>query len=432
MTICNPGEIIEEVKKQLAVHKSIGAITQEFQYELEYMLKNCKNSMLPFPSIDFRMWSECNTPMKLLAIDFGGSVIKFAVISMPLCQLEFKDDMEIQTRIVDLKFFDVIVEWICTRLTQHFHADDFLDLKVAITFSFPLNSNNEIVAMGKGYKMSPEIEGISILDILKQSFDRQSDRYQGNFTFEIKDVINDSLAVHMSSKFLEKDDNDKISLIVGTGVNSCFEVQFQDLPQFKQDIISQFTDKTPERVLINSELGFLGARSKAIEQSIFDTNIDTDMPLESVTSGKWIPQLLKNILAYYNLAPRNGIDKVDFSGKLVNDILDPTKEDSLLELWEIEELVLIKRITELIINRGAIYLVAALNAIRKFVNPEVYISKRSVDIDYVGSFLQKCSYYQERILLHSKNRMTLQFLENSNLYGCAIMTYDSIITDDPK
>lgn len=432
MTICNPEKIIEEVKSQLAVHRSIGSITEDFEYELEYMLKNCQKAMLPFPSIDFRMWSDCNTPMKLLAIDFGGSVVKFAVISMPACQLEFKDDMELDTRTVDFRFFDVIVEWICMRLVHHISSDTVIDLKVAITFSFPLNANNEIVAMGKGFKMSPEVRGISILDILKQSFDRFADLYRGRFAFDIKEVINDSLAVHMSSKFLEKDDNDKISLIVGTGVNSCFEVQFEDLPQFKKDIIMQFSERISDRVLINSELGFLGSISKAIEQSNFDINIDSDMPLESVTSGKWIPQLLKNIIAYYNLVPKYGLDDVEFTGKLVNDILDKNKRNDLEQYWENEEIMIIRKITELLINRAAIYLVAAMNAIRKFVNPEVYISKRSVDIDYVGSFLHKCKYYQERISFHSKNYITLQFLEDSNLYGCAIMTYDSIITDNPQ
>ena len=48
-------------------------------------------------------------------------------------------------------------------------------------------------------------------------------------------------------------------------------------------------------------MGFLGRDSKSIEFGNFDTNIDDKMPLESITSGKWIPQILHNIIRYYNL-----------------------------------------------------------------------------------------------------------------------------------
>ena len=90
MTIANPEKILEEVKSQLGVRQSLATITEKFQEELDFMLKNCKKSMLPFPQVCCRGWSEYNEPMDMLAIDFGGSVLKFAVINMPQCKMELK------------------------------------------------------------------------------------------------------------------------------------------------------------------------------------------------------------------------------------------------------------------------------------------------------------------------------------------------------
>lgn len=428
MTIANPEKILEEVKSQLGVRQSLATITEKFQEELDFMLKNCKKSMLPFPQVCCRGWSEYNEPMDMLAIDFGGSVLKFAVINMPQCQMELKYELEIKSKVVDFKFFDNIVEWICNRIPINNERSLPRKFIVAITFSFPVNANNEIVAMGKGFRMSPELKGISILDILKQSFDRLEKEYSSSFTFEISNVINDSLAVHMTSKYLQSDNNDKISLILGTGVNSCFEVQYEDLPQFKKDILTQFSDDYREKVLINSEMGFLGRYSKSIEFGNFDTNIDDKMPLESITSGKWIPQILHNIIRYYNLLPMVGDEEIKYDGRLICEILSDGEcpSEYLLSLWDYEVYQIIRQITKLLINRAAIYLVAAIIAIRKFVSPEIYFTKGGIDIDYVGSFLNYCQYYQERIHLHSKGMVKLQFLNNSNLYGCAITAYSNM------
>ena len=94
------------------------------------------------------------------------------------------------------------------------------------------------------------------------------------------------------------------------------------------------------------------------------------------------------------------------------------------------QLPLVRDIAKLLLNRGAFYLVAALKAIfelKSELNDENENENDStanvMEIGYVGSFLQNCSYYHEQIDFFSENKITLKFMEDSNLIGAAIAAF---------
>lgn len=353
-------------------------------------------------------------PDTFLAIDFGGSTLKFALISMPSCQIVFQDGFDITARLVDHKFFDTMITWISFKLNEYLAGEvqrpKFL---VSITFSFPLNDKLEIITMGKGFEMSLDILGKSVKEILSSSFDRVlSDLPGRRFDVEVCDVINDSVAVYLTSKFMCK--NESVSLILGTGINSCFELSPEKVP------IKKRLHNTPGNCnyLMNVEAGFLG--NDVINVTKFDYNGDSErnMPLEDISSGKWLPIAFANILKQYHIV---GFDSTSMDGEMLVEIAENRYKGQL----DRDSLRLAREISRLLIQRGAFYVVAMLFAVGSLVNRDINDNKNSevIEVGYVGSFLAHSNYYKSQIALFSQNRMHFQFLHNSNLLGAAVATY---------
>lgn len=406
--------ILSQLREQLVPSESLEYVSRRFQLELKKRLEKSEESMIVGGWVPQKcvIKTDEQFPNFFLAIDFGGSSLKFALISMPSCQIVFQDGFDITIRFVDHKFFDTIIAWISFKLNEYLAGEVYMPkFLVSITFSFPLNDNLEIITMGKGFEMSLDILHKSVKDLIASSFDRVLSQLPlKRFEVELCDVINDSIAVYLTSKFMCK--NESISLILGTGINSCFELYPGNIP----------AKKRPHRVpsnsncLVNVEAGSLG--NDLVNLTKFDYHGDSErnMPLEDITSGKWLPMMFTKVLKQY------GISDFDFNcidGELLIEIVEGRYKSRLNN----ETSGLVQEIAKLIIQRGAFYVVAMLLAVGSLINEDISNNKGSIEVGYVGSFLANSKYYQSQIDLFSQSQMRLQFLHDSNLIGAAVATY---------
>lgn len=345
--------------------------------------------------------------------------------------------MEIENKLVNIPFFDNIVRTVVLQLNDYFLTNYHIfkshsgkDISVSITFSFPLNQNNEITVMGKTFVLTDEIKGQPIDDILQKAFDKYSASYMnGKFKFWInKNIINDSIAVHLTNKYSrgheneiitneENEDDKMISLILGTGLNVCFEVPFSSLPDFKKPVMEGIYANKKNNVIINSEIGFLGSDIIQLNPG-FDmvSSLEIPMPLENVTAGNSLPKILKRILEFYQIYPEMIIN---FDGKMFCQLVDGQDIKSMISGIDMD---FIRQIALIIIKRASLYLVAAIYAIHDFIhlNGSSKIDK-TIKIGYVGSFLAHCKTYQAMIDQYSCGKIQLQFLPDSSLIGAAII-----------
>lgn len=418
--------LARELESLILPADSIVNVVDQFQEELLSRLQTNTISMLPQCLVPDKR-SRWNPEDKILTIDFGGTRLKFAIISLPQIVIEYNDAFELTYNIVDSNFFNQIIYTICTRLAANGYikkkneSSEASKFFVSVTFSFPLNPEGEVVAMGKGFVMTDTLKGSTVKQLIQSSFDRIiSENIEEFFcTMNVCHVINDAIAVSLTSKFICE--NDSISLIIGTGTNACFEVPYGYLPPFKRDALretlsSSYNKETLnfKHVLINSEIGFIGKNVIALQPFDIHGAISYEMPLECVTSGKWLPLSLKNILLQYNIIPKNF--PVEFNGELVCQLA----EGSTNAWFENEHYALICQIARLLIKRAAFYVAAIVQAVDIITGCKNY---NFIHIGYVGSFLHNSNFYREQIKYYSSIHIKLQFLNHSNLLGAAIATY---------
>ncbi|CAI4047221.1 hexokinase SKDI_12G4740 [Saccharomyces kudriavzevii IFO 1802] len=418
--------IARELARMILPADSIVSVVDQFQEELLSRLQTSAISMLPQCSVpDERL--RWNPKDRILAIDFGGTRLKFAIVSLPQIVIEYDDAFELTYNIVDPTFFNGIIYKICTKLAENGYVkkknetSEVTKFFVSVTFSFPLNAKGEVVAMGKGFVMTNALQGLTVKQLIQSSFERIiSDNFEDfSCAMNVCDVINDAVAVSLTSKFICE--NDSISLIIGTGTNACFEVPYGYLPPFKKDSLretlpSNYNKETLnfKHVLVNSEIGFIGKDVISLQPFDIHGGISYEMPLECVTSGKWLPLSLRNILLQYNIIPKNF--PIEFNGELVCQLA----EDSANTWFEDQYYSLICQIARLLIKRAAFYVAAIVQAIDIITGCKNY---NFIHVGYVGSFLQHSTFYREQIKYYSSIDIKLQFLNHSNLLGAAIATY---------
>lgn len=422
-------EILYEIESKLIPTESLDSISYKFKQEIQQRLIESNNSMLP----SFLKQRSTNFIKNdnILAIDFGGTNLKFAIFkTYPAYSIQYMNSITVENKLVDLEFFNNIVETIILEINDYFTSQQIIiskDISISITFSFPLNNNNEITVMGKNFILTDEIKGKPINKILQLAFNKFAKIHMnGRIKFKVNEnIINDSIAVHLTNKYMrrnEQNEKDKkqrknISLILGTGLNTCFEIPFNKLPNFKKNFCSNnnIIDMN-EDVIINSEMGFLGGNGIIKLCNEFDivSNLKMPMPLENITSGNYLPQILKRILNYYNVYPELTIN---FDGEMFCQLVEGEDIKSMLNNVDIE---FIREIALIILERASIYIVAAIQAVNSFVNNDEKREK-TINIGYVGSFLAYGKTYQEMIDKHSKGNINLQFLPDSSLIGAAVI-----------
>lgn len=454
----NKSEILEEVRDFLVPQESIDSIANKFKIELEDRLANSFNSMLPTFFRTNSNTAEKNSAVQsnnlncaetissiILAIDFGGTNLRFALFTTkPTYNIKYIKTITIENRLVNKCFFENIVSNIINNLADEFLKLNFknLTVPVSITFSFPLDTENKITVMGKNFIVSNEIKDIPIDILLQEVFDNLTQNTilsNRRINFKINaNILNDSIAVHLTNEYLiqgsqltpnNNDTNSEIdmatmSLILGTGLNVCFELPYGKLPYFKQSSINKNNHtnqpSSMDKIIINSELGFLG--NNIIQLSPFDiiNELTMPMPLENISSGNYLPKILKKILNYYNIYPELTIQ---FDGEMFINLLEG--KDLKLVIDHID-LNFLCSLSKIIVERSSIYLVSAIKAINMLINENNNnsnnnnLTDNNLNIGYVGSFLAHSPIYQEQIIDKSNGNINLVFLKDSSLIGAAI------------
>ncbi|AET37396.1 hexokinase Ecym_1144 [Eremothecium cymbalariae DBVPG len=378
--------------------------------ELGIRLINSSTSMLTSGIIpgSFKDTKDRGNNHYILAIDFGGTTCKSAIISRHEFKIVDVHTFDVPFRVLDTFFFDTIIQSVCGWVYEY-TGDRLFHFQVGITFSFPLNSRNEITTMGKGFTMTEEVCNISVQTLIQRSFCHVLARNKKyGFKVSLCGVINDSVAVFLTNKVIYGN-NDTV-MILGTGLNFCFTLPYEMIPKSKLPV----NYRKGDWVLINSEAGFLG--SGYLPLGRFDQHHTEKsapyMPLEYLASGKWIPKSLENALCSSGKLPSKNIV---FNGELICDILDAINRDLFGADFE-----MIQEITRLLIDRAAIYIYAVIKGIYRF--RDGHDIEKPIVIGFTGSFLHYCKYYYKKLLEVSGGMVRYNFLPDSNLLGAAIHT----------
>lgn len=110
--------LARELESLILPADSIVNVVDQFQEELLSRLQTNTISMLPQCLVPDKR-SRWNPEDKILTIDFGGTRLKFAIISLPQIVIEYNDAFELTYNIVDSNFFNQIIYTICTRLAAN-------------------------------------------------------------------------------------------------------------------------------------------------------------------------------------------------------------------------------------------------------------------------------------------------------------------------
>ncbi|CCE61838.1 hypothetical protein TPHA_0B01640 [Tetrapisispora phaffii CBS 4417] len=411
--------IVGEVRKKFIPKDDAAELKVKFLAELEWRLQNSKYSMLPSRLVHGSIKAP-NSNNRYISIDFGGTTLKIAIMKYDSdeknFEIAYQNSMNITSKIVDWKFFEELVFWICQQLNEQCDFSNELTFLISTTFSSPLDDNNKIVSMGKGFELMDELKDISLNAILKKLFNKYKSNNIAftNARFQICDIINDSVAVYITGKFTCL--KSQIALILGTGLNSCFELPNFMLPEYKAQ---HYDIETSQKVIINAEAGFLG--KDFIKLSRFEKGFELDnlnMPMEFITSGKYIPSSFLRLLTYYNIPISK---EIEFDGSTFGAIINGNSNITSSEFKNVcRELAL------LYLERASIYLVAMLEGILELTNNSTTVESDTVNIGYVGSFLANIEEYRNMVEIRSGHKFKLIFLEDSNLKGATIATCTNI------
>ncbi|AAS52826.1 AER143Wp [Eremothecium gossypii ATCC 10895] len=393
--------------EDLSVNQVSRKVAQELQLRLETSTVSMLSSaVIPEDLCEARSASTVAEDF-LLAIDIGGTTLKSAIISTVDFQVTAQWAYDIPHRIVDIAFFNRIVQWVCERVFMHVGRSRYRFL-LGITFSFPLNTKNEITTMGKGFQMTEEVRNVSLRQILEQSFAHiMAHNTKYRFQVSLGGIVNDTVAVFWTNKMLHGGDN--IAMILGTGINFCFALPFAAVPRAKMPIACS----EDVRLLINSEAGFLGANFLPLSQ--FDQHQGEQaapfMPLEYLTAGKWIPLSLRNALAYCDIS---SVRDIEFTGELLGAILDGRASD----FFRADEFPAVQDLARTLVDRAAFCLHATIYGIHRFRHGDDPTG--AITISFAGSFLRFCTYYYEKLKEVSDGKIKYTFLPDSNLLGASL------------
>ncbi|CCH40633.1 Hexokinase-1 [Wickerhamomyces ciferrii] len=426
-------KFISNLRDEFQITNPLNKIHQDFLQSYEKAYKDSQISMIPIFNIP-KTFNHKTTDIngKSLVIDIGGSTIRIGVIDLDTpespIQIQKQWILNEDEKLIDLKFFENLVLKAIDIINEYdddHNNDD--EWKIGITWSFPLNKKNQIITMGKGFHISKEIENASIDELITSIF-----RNKFQINAKIYSIINDSIAVNLSG-LINHDFNSQISFILGTGLNSCINKNYD---------------------LINTELGFFGklpienitkydeqldSRWKNFSNIPYihnETNNENGvfMPLEFLSSGRYVSEILRLIIL--DLLQNNHItdsiplqsiinEPFGLHGKFIcsfdSSLSYQEIQSNLLTNFNInfkdEEIMIFQSIIDILLERTAIYVSQSILSLSKFVHQQ---DQSIINVNYIGSFLYHCKELQSKISKYSHNTIHLNHIEHSSLIGAAV------------
>lgn len=280
-------------------------MSEELQHEFRAKLHSSNISMLPSFNHTLPTGHEQGT---FLALDVGGSTFRIALVRLSGKGTE-RDGMEIvkirsfaiNKPVRDLKgrtFFD----WMAERIEEVLDADEHRadsashPLPMALAWSFPIEQTStrsgSLLAMGKGFCATHGIEGQDMCELIMQSCQKR------RLHVQLQALVNDSSATLLSQAY--RDTSTRLSLILGTGINSAIYLPVSALSPGKYGDRPHSWHAAAKHVLVNTELSMFG--SDVWTGSRWDQHLNAThaipgfQPLEYKVSGRYLGELVRLIL----------------------------------------------------------------------------------------------------------------------------------------
>ncbi|KAI5204792.1 hexokinase-1 [Aureobasidium subglaciale] len=281
--------------------RSLHAMSEQLQAEFHTKLQSSNICMLPSFHYALPTGAESGD---FVALDVGGSTFRIALVHLS-GKKTARDGMEIKRMksfvidepIRDLKgkaFFD----WMATRIEEVLGPDQkaAVPLSMAMSWSFPIEQTSTrsgcILTMGKGFCATHGVEGQDLYELLMSSC------RQRNLQVQLQAIINDSSATLLSQAY--RDPSTRLSLILGTGMNSAIYLPVSALAQEKYGNRSESWHASAEHVLVNTELSMFGKDVLPVTRWDQYLNATHDLPdfqpLEYRVSGRYLGELVRLIL----------------------------------------------------------------------------------------------------------------------------------------
>lgn len=432
----NKNEVIKEIEEQLYISpKEIYNIAGRFEQEMLAGLEGRSSSLKMLPAFVTRPSGK--EKGEILALDFGGSNIRVALVQL-LGDGQFKVIDNISASLRDYSAGREYISKDSTarelfafqarlvrEIVQRNHCEK---VPLAYTFSFPSRQDNirhaELINWSKEID-TPGVEGHNVVQLLKQALQD----YEMDGLLETVAVINDTVGTLLTAAYGDRCTD--IASILGTGHNSCY---------IEPGLYREYKD-----MIVNTESG----NFNKLAISIYDRLLDKDSKqpgkqlLEKQVAGHYMGELFRLILS--------DLIKQD---KLLNGIIPPSlscsytvKAEDLsliigdnslaldnVDMWlkqygvlldiSREELMIIKDIASIISLRSARLVAATFIGILKHIDPEVEHS-HSIAVD--GSLYEKMPFYAANLktalneaLGADSRKVTIKLAKNGSAIGAAI------------
>lgn len=368
-----------------------------------------------------------NLSGEFIVLDIGGSTIRVGIVDLSnrespiLAQRQWL--LSENDKIVDRAFFQQLVRKMIQLVRDVDESEKPTLWNIGITWSFPLNTLNEIITMGKGFTLTKEVVKVGIDGLITQICKDYG------FNARVGAVINDSVAVNLSGLVDSDGVSSNISFILGTGLNSCI---------------------LKDNELINTELGFFGKLKNVnkydqvidkrwntmiepyYENATGKDNVPIFQPLEFLASGRYISEILRLIIV--DLIQEEGLLSFDINqfiepfslhgnfvclleSSLSNELIKSGISKSYNIIITDEEIALLQAIIDVILERSATYISSSIQALAQFVEQD---SNEIINVNYIGSFLFHCKEFQQKIQANSGGVIRLNHIEHSSLLGAAV------------
>ncbi|XP_009881763.1 PREDICTED: glucokinase [Charadrius vociferus] len=184
--------------------------------------------------------------------------------------------------------FDYISECISDFLDKHQMKHKKLPL--GFTFSFPVRHEDIdkgiLLNWTKGFKASGA-EGNNVVGLLRDAIKRR-----GDFEMDVVAMVNDTVATMISCYY--EDHRCEVGMIVGTGCNSCYMEEMQNVELVEGD---------EGRMCVNTEWGAFGASGELDEflleydRVVDETSLNPGQQLyEKIIGGKYMGEIVRLVL----------------------------------------------------------------------------------------------------------------------------------------
>ena len=302
-------EFMTEVRRLFEAPMQTATLYQmstQLQEEFREKLNASKLSMLPSFHHTLPTGLEIGT---ILALDVGGSTFRIALIElsgkegdrhgMDIKRLKSFTIDESVRRLHGTLFFD----WMAARIEDVLVADNHESeqktsgpLPMALAWSFPIEQTStrtgSLLPMGKGFLATSGCEGMDIHQLVTAACKRR------NLDVELQGIVNDASATLLSQAY--RDPSTRISLIMGTGINSAVYLPIATLQREKFGQREDGWWDQADHVLVNTELSMFG-------KSVWDsTRWDDELnlahplpdfqPLEYKAGGRFLGELVRLVI----------------------------------------------------------------------------------------------------------------------------------------